>query len=134
MAISFKSLNRAKAPNNSQVFRSSGTFTVPSGVSKVHVKLRGGNGTAASFYGGSGGQGYGTAGGNTTVLGVTAEGGPAGSSGISGTGNSTYVGHDASPAHNPVIIEFYSDVTPGQSVTVTVGSGLGSYAIISWGA
>lgn len=131
MAISFKGLSSSNILNNSQVFRSTSSFTVPSGITSVHVKMRGGNGTPAGFSG-STTPNTGASGGTTTVLGISAEGGPGGSSGLAGSSNASFVGHDYAPGHDPVVIEFYYTVTPSQSIPVTIGAGGGAYAVISW--
>jgi|688.fasta_scaffold05907_3 hypothetical protein len=67
--------------SNMQVFTSSGTFTVPAGVTKVKVTVVGGGGGGSSFYG------YGAAGGGGTA------------------------------------IRIISGLTPGGTVSVTVGNG-----------
>ncbi len=118
--------------NRSQVFTSSGNFTVPSGVTYVHAVLRGGNGGFASniFRGSNGG----SAGGNTTFSGVTATGGPGGliRADTDQLGSQTGVAAGQGPGHDAVTISFYTQVTPGASLAIVIGSGGGAFATISW--
>lgn len=115
--------------NTSQVFTTSGTFTVPDRVTFVHVRVRGGDGDnvapqAVSFYNVTG-----ATGGTTSVDTISAPGGPGGNQFISSGGGiqTAYSGRSG------VTVEAFLAVTPGASLTVTIGTGLGSHAVISWG-
>lgn len=87
-------LNVAGGFSNFQVFNSSGTFTVPAGITKVMVELWGAGGGG----GGGGGGGYSNHGGN---------GGGGGGGGY---------------------VKDILNVSPGQSINVTIGSG-GGYGL-----
>jgi hypothetical protein len=134
MPISFKSLSSVGGGlNRSQTFSSSGTFTVPAGVTSVHAFMRGGNGSSASF--GSQNQTFqGSAGTASTFNGVSAVGGAAGVIQAQGQAGSSAIGVGFSPGQGPGLVEFYSVVTPGASMPVTVGSGAGAIVVISWSA
>ena len=107
----------ASGLNNSQVFTTSGTWTVPAGVTYAHVYVRGGDGTG--FWGGS-------VGGTSSAGAISAPGGRQSSY------RSTNVSQAAVSALPGVTREGYITVTPEGSVSVTVGSGDGSCVIISW--
>jgi hypothetical protein len=141
-----------------QLFTSSGTFTVPEGITKVKVSLTGGGGGGAGGHGSSTVGGDGTDGGNTSFgthvinngggKGFNANGGYA--SGTTGartgvqymqgvlTNNSTLIAYgvggagggsiDGLPSGgsggtNYLFVGFVTGLTPGETITVTVGSG-----------
>lgn len=131
MAISFKSLSGGL--NKSQVFTTSGTWTAPAGVTYAHVQLRGGNGTHAGFRTTSdNGTDSGSAGGSTVAFSVTATGGEAGLSQTFNNGVSSQSTHDSAAGNGPATISFFTNTTPGTGYTVTVGSGNGAFAVVSW--
>lgn len=116
------------ALNTSQVFTTSGTFTVPAGVTSVFVRVRGGDGGRAS-------QAIpnntvvGTNGGTTSVSTISAAGGLGGWTSASNASGGFAEGQGPLPG---TTVESFLAVTPGDSLTVTIGSGTGSHAIISW--
>lgn len=118
----------ASSLNRSQVFTGSGNFTVPAGVTSIHASIRGGNGTGAGFVP----QVFsnGVAGGNTVFNGVTAVGGMAGYTLEKSASNVSGVGQG--PGNVPSVVNFFSVVSPGQVLSVTIGAGTGSFAVISW--
>jgi hypothetical protein len=119
-----------KVLNKSQVFTTSGTWTAPAGVTYAHVQLRGGNGTFAGFYFGQDyGSNNGADGGTTSAFSKNALG-SLGSRSSRGVTNSGYQG--ASAEGSPANMSFYNEVTPGTTYTITVGSGTGAFAVVSW--
>jgi hypothetical protein len=131
MPISFKSLSGGL--NKSQVFTTSGTWTAPAGVTYAQVQLRGGNGTHASLrYSGDNGTNSGTAGGTTTAFSVSAVGGVGGDSGGNNIGTSTQAQQNSTTGTGPATITFFADTVPGTGYSITVGSGTGAFAVISW--
>jgi hypothetical protein len=138
MAISLAGLSGGGgAPlNTSQVFKTSGTFTAPADVTNVEVLARGGNGGASS-------------GGASSFNSVSASGGDArvqdekqntsGSSYYPPGYGARQVGYGFAfgfgfAGQGAESIKFFSQVTPGNSYSVVVGSGPGSHVVISWSA
>ena len=121
-------------PRGGQFFTSSGTFTVPAGVTRVRVKAVGGGG-------GSAGGSITTAGGNSSAGSVIAYGGGAGNSVDGGTGGG-YLGLTAAQGYfnfggygiggvngcfgnggNGGAVVGVTTTTPGGTLSVTVGAG-----------
>lgn len=122
-----------KVLNKSQVFTTSGTWTAPTGVTYAQVQLRGGNGTHAALrYSGDNGTNVGTAGGNTTAFSVSAVGGVGGDSGGNNIGTSTQAQQNSTTGTGPATISFFTNTTPGTGYTITIGSGTGAFAVVSW--
>ncbi len=131
MPISFKSLSGGL--NKSQVFTTSGTWTAPAGVTYVQVQLRGGNGTHAGFRTSTdNGTDSGTAGGATSAFSVSAAGGEPGLSQTFNNGNSSQSTHDSAAGNGPSTIIFFADTVPGTGYPITVGTGTGAFAVVSW--
>lgn len=117
----------ANTLNQSQVFTSSGTWTVPSGVTSAHVFVHGGRGTKdTNAWGYSTFSSNSASGGTSSVESITAPGGFGGSS-YANNGNFGGV----APTNGEFMQGFIS-VTPGSTITVIVGSGQGACAVISW--
>jgi hypothetical protein len=122
-----------KVLNKSQVFTTSGTWTAPTGVTYAQVQLRGGNGS----FGGmrvttDNGVNSGTAGGTTSAFSVSAVGGESGDSGTWNIGNSNIITHDTTPGNGPATVTFFANTTPGTGYAITIGSGTGAFAVVSW--
>lgn len=113
--------------NSSQIFTTSGTFTVPAGVTSVFIRVRGGNGSDVGLSTSANVNTAGASGGTTTVGNYSAAGGV----GAAIRTDTTYRALGKSLT-NGVVVEGYQSVTPGQSLTVTIGSGTGAHAVISW--
>lgn len=132
MAISFKGLSGGGL-NKSQVFTTSGTWTAPAGVTYAHVQLRGGNGTHGALrFSSDNGTNSGTAGGVTSAFSVSAVGGVGGDSAGIGIGISTQAQQNSTTGTGPATISFFTNTTPGTNYTITVGSGTGAFAVVSW--
>lgn len=117
-----------KVLNKSQLFTSSGTWTVPSGISNAYYVARGGNGTQPVLgWGGSNG----VDGGNSSAGSVIGYGGKGGLTFYS-EGNYGYSFAAGVAGQSGSTTEAFVTTTPGASVTVTVGSGVGSFVSISW--
>jgi hypothetical protein len=125
-----------KVLNKSQVFTTSGTWTAPAGVTYAHVVIRGGNGTNNGFYFASSeyGSNNGADGGATSAFGKTAVGGVGSRSSVGPVANSSSGGQAMSANSQPATLEFFEAVTPGTGYTITIGSGAGSFATVSWAA
>jgi hypothetical protein len=111
----------------SQVFESSGTFTVPDGVTEVEVSVTGGRGQRIIGNYTSPTNTYGTAGTATSVDSLTAGGGSGGRSWMQ---NQYFVAW-RNPLNGATASEVRT-VTPGQQLTVTVGTGDGAHAVVSY--
>lgn len=124
-----------KLLNSSQVFTTSGTWTAPTGVTYAHVVIRGGNGTNSGFFFDSSnyGSNNGADGGATSAFGKTAVGG-IGSRSQLGPRTSNGGVQAMSANSQPATLEFFQTVTPGTGYTITIGSGAGSFATVSWAA
>lgn len=113
--------------SNMQVFTSSGTFTVPAGVTKVKVTVQAGGG------GGRGGGASGTTGGTggTSSFGslISATGGPGGPTSAGGSGAGQLNINGGVPGGGAGAGGGYAQgvytVTPSSSISVTVGTGGG---------
>lgn len=119
--------------NAGEVFTSSGTWTVPAGVTYVYVTLRGGNGTPAAFIGSglNNASTVGTAGGNTSAFSITANGGLEGANFRGAVSRDSATSQGRGPGDGVTIMAIVS-VTPDNTETITVGSGIGSYVSIMW--
>jgi hypothetical protein len=122
-----------KVLNKSQVFTASGTWTAPTGIIYAQVQIRGGNGTHASLrYSGDNGTNSGTAGGTTTAFSVSAVGGVGGDSGGNNIGTSTQAQQNSTTGTGPSTVTFFATTVPATVYTITVGSGTGAFAVVSW--
>lgn len=123
-----------KTLNQSQVFTASDTWTVPSDVTFIHVKVVGGTGSEVDFNYAVTGPVSGAAGGTTTVGSISAPGGAGGYTygqniAYNNTAGTIFGMRGPLPGYST---EAFVSTIPGESITVTVGSGTGSYATISW--
>jgi hypothetical protein len=125
----------AVALNQSARFTASGNWTAPAGVTSAYVTLRGGNGTDGGFYfnGSNRGSQAGADGGSAVAFGVTAVGGQGSRSQLGVTPGSTSTTQAMQPNNPPVEINFFATVVPSTSYSITIGTGGGAYASISWG-
>jgi hypothetical protein len=122
-----------KVLNKSQVFTTSGTWTAPTGVTYAQVQLRGGNGTQPGLHFTSdNGANTGAAGGATSAFSVSAVGGIGGISASQGIGQANQSQHDGTTGTGPATITFFANTTPGTGYTVTIGTGDGAFAVVSW--
>lgn len=123
----FPQISAATGLNSSQLFTSSGTWTVPDGVTSIFVRVRGGDGSRSSYSNASPYTSNGSTGGTTSVDTISAVGG---SGGYYWQTSSVNASESGLPG---VIVESFLSVTPSSTLTVTIGSGNGSHAVISWG-
>jgi hypothetical protein len=122
-----------KVLNKSQVFTTSGTWTAPTGVTYAQVQLRGGNGVQPGLHiTGDNGSNTGATGGTTSAFSVSAIGGIGGVSASSQIGTSTQSQHDGTTGTGPATITFFANTTPGTGYTITIGTGDGAFAVVSW--
>jgi len=122
-----------KVLNKSQVFTTSGTWTAPAGITYAQVQIRGGNGTQPSLhFDANNGTNSGAAGGTTTAFSVSAVGGIGGQSGGFFIGNSSYAQQDGTTGTGPSTVTFFATTVPATAYTITVGSGAGAFAVVSW--
>lgn len=115
--------------DSSQVFNSTGNFSVPNTINYVHVRARGGDGGHSGPPADANANGiilYGNNGGTTNVGSI---GAPGGSAGRSQRVNN--YGGWASP-NSGVVVESMLSVTPGSNISVAIGAGAGAHAVISW--
>jgi hypothetical protein len=115
---------------DSEVFTASGTFTVPEGVTDVHIWVQGGNGSRIDDAPGSGQTQWGTNGGTSSVtaagISISAPGGHGSWSYLVSPGSSWSQGNTAGST-----AEAFFPVAAGSSLAVTVGTGNGK-VVISW--
>lgn len=112
-----------------QTFTTSGTFTVPNNVTSILVHVRGGDGGTTSYSSSAGVTYNGASGGATSVGALSAEGGLGGYYKSSSGSAGTYHGGPTNGCSKTA----WLDVSPGQELTVTIGSGTGARADIAWG-
>jgi hypothetical protein len=74
----------------------------------------------------------GTAGGTTSAFSVSAVGGVGGDSGGYNVGTSTQAQQNSTTGTGPATITFFANTTPGTGYTVTIGTGDGAFAVVSW--
>ena len=114
--------------NAGELFTTSGTWTVPAGVTYAHVTVRGGNGADVNWNSAAPVTLNGASGGTSTALGVSASGGGGGYLRCS----NPFSFHRT--ARDGITVSAIVAVTPGASETITIGSGLGSHVSIMWSA
>lgn len=138
MPISLSSLSSSGGGvwNAGEVFTTTESWTAPADVTSVYVTVRGGDGTSANLNGNPGrsyGVSNGTDGGDSSAFGITASGGTKGQNVASGYVDSNVVawGQGYSAAEGG-LKTFIASVVPGNSYTMTVGSGPNSYISIMY--